>query len=283
MLISRLEGQPLHKKLNETETEKMSPSVQKLSLKLGNRLIPVTIYKYGTANDVFCFNMHDNEFTSVQAAKEVLSERGGTLMKIENFNQRIIRFKYNRKNYSFDANRIFSPEGIGQTLRELSRYSIGAALELEKFAKRLLSFIPDSASCLVALHNNFNSGFSVNSYTDKGKLKQNAREVFNNLSQDEDDIVFTTDSVLFKKMSDHGYNSIYQDNINAKKDGTLSVYYGEKEKRYINIETEHGRTQQYVEMLTHLFDVLKEEKIAKSALPPPDQANYKAPIVAVDN
>jgi hypothetical protein len=60
-------------------------------------------------------------------------------------------------------------------------------------------------------------------------------------------------------MADHGYNSIWQDNVNARKDGSLSVYCGEKGKRYINIETEHGRLNQYIEMLYKLLAILSEE------------------------
>jgi hypothetical protein len=44
------------------------------------------------------------------------------------------------------------------------------------------------------------------------------------------------------------------------KDGSLSVYYGDKNKRYINIETQHGKKDQYKEMLIKLLYVLDEEK-----------------------
>ena len=74
-----------------------------------------------------------------------------------------------------------------------------------------------------------------------------------------DDIVLTTDSVLYKKMADRGYNSIWQDNERAKKDGSLSVFYGENNKRYVNIETQHGRLSQYIEMFSKLLDILNDE------------------------
>ena len=61
-------------------------------------------------------------------------------------------------------------------------------------------------------------------------------------------------------MSGYGYNSILQDNIKVNKDGSLSVYYGELNKRYINIETQFGKTKQYAEMLNKLLYILDEEK-----------------------
>ena len=51
-------------------------------------------------------------------------------------------------------------------------------------------------------------------------------------------------------------NSILQDNKRAKKDGSLSVWSGENGRRYINIETEHGRFNKYVEMMKKVLEVL---------------------------
>lgn len=279
----KLQGQSFIDSTAPVVVKKLSPAIQNLQLNVGPKKVPVTIYKYGDVNDVVCFNMHDNEFTSVEAAKEVLSERGGVIIKIENKKQRFINFKLNNKIYSFDANRIFSKEGIEQTLRDRGRYSPAAAREIEGFANKLLSLIPDTTSCIVALHNNFDADFSIKSYIPGGSLEKNAIAVFEDSLQDADDIALTTDSILFKKMAHFGYNSILQDNINVKRDGSLSVYYGEKGKRYINIETEHGRVQQYVEMLAKLYDILAEEKLTKSAHEATPQEEIKIQEKTVDN
>lgn len=283
LLAIKLQGQSFIDSTAPVVVKKLSPAIQNLQLNVGPKKVPVTIYKYGNVNDVVCFNMHDNEFTSVEAAKEVLSERGGVIIKIENKKQRFINFKLNNKIYSFDANRIFSKEGIEQTLRDRGRYSPAAAVEVENFAQKLLSLIPDTATCIVALHNNFDADFSIKSYTAGGSRKADAKDVYEDSLQDADDITLTTDSILFKKMADFGYNSILQDNINVKRDGSLSVYYGEKGKRYINIETEHGRVQQYVEMLAKLYDILAEEKLTKSAHEASPQEELKIQEKTVDN
>lgn len=283
LLAIKLQGQSFIDSTAPVVVKKLSPAIQNLQLNVGPKKVPVTIYKYGEVNDVVCFNMHDNEFTSVEAAKQVLSERGGMIIKIENGKQRFINFKLNNKRFTFDANRIFSKEGIEQTLRDRGHYSTAAAAEIEGFANKLLSLIPDTTSCIVALHNNFDADFSIKSYIPGGSLEKNAIAVFEDSLQDADDIALTTDSILFKKMANYGYNSILQDNINVKKDGSLSVYYGERDKRYINIETEHGRVQQYVEMLTKLYDILAEEKLAKIPTEPPVKEEPVIPQKTVDN
>lgn len=61
-------------------------------------------------------------------------------------------------------------------------------------------------------------------------------------------------------MASFGYNSILQDNDNVFRDGSLSVYYGELNKRYVNIETQHGKNNLYQEMLAKLLSVLDNER-----------------------
>lgn len=204
--------------------------------------------------------MHDNEQSSVTAVKEVLALTGGTLIRIENRKQRVIRFKLNGVTYGFDPNRIYSKIGIEQTLRDNRKFSKQALTVVEKFGKDLLALIPDSTSCIVALHNNTNEAFSIKSYLPNGNREKDARAVYVNPEQDVDDIALTTDSLLYQKMADAGFNCIWQNNTRAKKDGSLSVYYGENGGRYINIETEHGRVEQYKVMFEKLLLILNEEK-----------------------
>lgn len=203
--------------------------------------------------------MHDNEDAAVEAAIAVLEAEGGTLIKLENQGQRVIRFKLGGITYGFDPNRIYDRIGIQQTLRDNKKTSPQAIAEIEKFAQYLLSFIPDSTSCIVALHNNTEGLFSIKSYTAGGNRQKDARAVFENPAQDIDDIALTTDSLLYQKMSDAGYNTIWQDNERAKKDGSLSIYCGERNLRYINIETQHGKVGQYIEMLGKLLMILANE------------------------
>lgn len=235
--------------------------------KLGDRTIPIKILQYGDVRDIVYINVHDSEPTSVEAAKLILEKTGGTLIRIENRAQRNIRFKLQNLTYMFDPNRIFSRAGISQTLKYTGRISNPAIDEIEKFGDRLLQFIPENVSCVIALHNNSNGAFSVVSYLPGNDRQGDARAVYADSLQDIDDIALTTDSVLYHKMADRRYNTIWQDNEKARKDGSLSIYCGEKNIRYINIETEHGKLNQHIEMLERLLQALTVNKNKSSALP----------------
>jgi hypothetical protein len=99
------------------------------------------------------------------------------------------------------------------------------------------------------LHNKTDGDFSVGSYIAGNKRSTEAKAVYADPAQDPDDLFLTTDAFLYNQLAEKKYNVILQDNRNAKKDGSLSVYCGEKGIRYLNCETEHGRTAQYLEML----------------------------------
>ena len=83
-----------------------------------------------------------------------------------------------------------------------------------------------------------------------GNIKEtDAKKISVNAFRDADDLFLTTDSILFHQLSAKNYNCIWQDNENVSKDGSLSVYCGENGIRYLNCETEHGKTGQYLEMI----------------------------------
>ena len=245
---------PTEHKVNFAAAETM------IQHQLGSRTIAFKVIQYGRSTSTCCINVHDNEATAVQAARAILEQQGGILIKIENNAQRYISFSFKGVQYSFDPNRIFSDVGIKQTLKANGKINPLAVAEVEKFAAHLLQLIPDSAACIIALHNNTDGDYSVKTYQPGGKRQFDAMKVYADTWQDVDDIALTTDEKLFNKMSGFGYNSILQDNVKVNKDGSLSVYYGELNRRYINIETQFGKTEQYKEMLAKLVYYLEEEK-----------------------
>lgn len=224
---------------------------------IGDRRLPVKIMQFGTSNGIVYINLHDNENSSVEAALVVLEQQGGTLIKIENNEQRVIAFRLMGQTYRFDPNRIYSRAGIEQTLRENRRYHPQAVKVIEQFSQELLGLIPDSTHCVIALHNNTDEAYSVKSYLPGHERAKDAMFVYCDSLQDPDDIFFTTDSSIYHAMAGYGYNAICQDNEKVKKDGSLSVYFGQIGRRYVNLETEHGRTGPYLEMLNRLVGWLE--------------------------
>lgn len=260
LLLFSASAQPNPEQLAISEA-RYFPLETKIYYQLGEKeIIPIRLIRYGNDQRYFCFNMHDNEFTAVQAARSVLETKGGVLLKIDNRGQRLIRFRLKGKAYAVDPNRVFSRTGIEQSLRENGPVDPGAIEAVERFGQRLLALIPDSISTVIALHNNTEGAYSVKSYLPGGERAKDALDVKAIPGQDEDDIVFTTDPGIFRAMANAGYNSILQDNEKVKQDGSLSVYFGNLKRSYVNIETQHGRKQQYAEMLEKLLDYLSEPR-----------------------
>jgi hypothetical protein len=237
-----------------------APAEKTIVHQLGDKTISFKVIQYGQSVNTCCINVHDNEATAVQAARAILEQQGGILIRIDNNAQRMISFPFKGVTYSFDPNRIFSETGIRLTLKAKGKINPLAIAEVQKFAAHLLQLIPDSASCIIALHNNADGDYSVKTYQPGGQRHSDAKKVYADTWQDVDDITLTTDETLFNKMSGFGYNSILQDNVKVDKDGSLSVYCGELNRRYINIETQFGKTVQYKEMLGKLLYYLDEEK-----------------------
>ena len=227
---------------------------------LAGNIVPIKIQQYGERTDIVFINLHDDEITSVDAAKRVLEEYGGLLIEIENNAQRNIPFKLDRYCYKVDPNRIFSVEGIKKSLEQLGRISGKAVDEVEKLGQRIIQLIPEEAKCIIALHNNTPDLFSVTEYAPGNKRSVDCKKVYINAEQDTDDFFLTTDNNLYEKLADKGFNTILQDNKNCTEDGSLSVYCGKKSIRYVNCETEHGKAAQYYEMMKALVAALPINK-----------------------
>lgn len=259
-LTTLFAGNPEPAMVSRTQTAMVyNPAEKTITHKLGSKQVNIKTIQYGTTNNIICINLHDDECTAVKAAQAVLEQKGGLLIRIENSAQRLISFPFRGVTYTFDPNRIFSRKGIEATLKSKGKITAEIVTEVEKFANKILQQIPDTANCVIALHNNTDGDYSVKTYQPGGGRQTDAKRVYADSWQDVDDITLTTDEKLFARMSGFGYNSVLQDNIKVLKDGSLSVYCGEKNKRYINIETQHGKNDQYKEMLTKLLYVLDEE------------------------
>ena len=227
---------------------------------LAGNIVPIKIKQYGERTDMVFISLHDDETTSVDAAKRILQEYGGLLIEIENKAQRNIRFKLGRHFFTVDPNTIFSKEGIKKSLQQLGRTSGKAVNEVEKLGQRIIRLIPEKTTCIISLHNNTPDLFSVMEYAARNKRSVDSKKVYVNPEQDLDDFFLTTDNNLYKKLADKGFNTILQDNKNCTEDGSLSVYCGKKNIRYINCETEHGKAEQYYEMMKTLVAALPSNK-----------------------
>ena len=214
---------------------------------LGSTQVAVQVSVYGDRRNVVMLNLHDDEITSVAAARNVLQTTGGTLVNINNNYERLVSFTMKGKTWQFDPNRMFTRNGIiSDMLKQNRSCNMAAVKAIEGFAKFLLTKIPKT-STLIALHNNDHQNFSIESYLDDSR-KKDVQAVHASEYHDEDNFFLTTDRKLFQSLRESGYNVILQ-HKKAADDGSLSVYFGRRNKSYVNVEAEAGKLKDQEQMI----------------------------------
>ena len=217
--------------------------------RLGDVDIGVVVYAYNNNPGIVLLSPHDDETTAIEVSKEALRKLGGTLIKINNKKQRLITFNIHGSSFQFDPNRIFTEKGIVTSLKKYGNYSPAAVTKINSFAKFILSKIPPGIRNVIALHNNHKGQYSIETYDNTGNLYRDSRAVYTDSSRDKDDFFLTTDEVFYNKIRGYRYNVILQNNNIAKDDGSLSIYFGRKNKSYVNVEAEHGKSDEQLKML----------------------------------
>jgi hypothetical protein len=205
------------------------------------------------------FNMHDDENTAVEAAKNIVKINGGTLVELKHTGERLISFHLNGTPYRFDPNRIFTPAGVTKTLLQYSQTSPEAEAEVSKFAQDLVSRFVTGMDVVVALHNNSNGGYSVASYMKGGEFEKDGAQVFMNPQRDLDDFFYVTEEKYFNALKAKGYNVVLQNNRSVTDDGSLSVYCGRQKITYINVEAEQGHQVEQEKMLAGLMYIISRQ------------------------
>jgi hypothetical protein len=226
-----------------------------ITYQLGSTAIQLEQTSYEGSSSLFIVHVHDNELTAKTAADTVLQQLGGILLSIKNRQDRLMNFNYKGRYYFFDPNRIFTPTGRTNTLTELSCYNKPSAVELKKFADYFLAKIAPQQT-IISIHNNTNNAYSILSYKQGEYLYKDAKAMHINPEQDIDDFFITTSLTIYNKLKKENYNAVLQHNIRTADDGSLSIYYGRKNKSYVNVEAEHGHLQQQTDMLLILAQIL---------------------------
>ncbi len=231
--------------------------------KLGDKTVKIVISKTSKRLSKFVyFNMHDNENTAVEAAKEIIKKFGGTIIELQNNGKRLINFSLKNKQFAFDPNRIFTKLGIEKTLKRNSEYTTEAEKETNKFAAKLKNILKNYR-LIVAVHNNTDENYSIKSYKTGEEFGSDAKLININSETDVDDFFFVTENSFFKFLKEKNQNVALQDNVNVNDDGSLSVYCGRHKIPYINVESEHGHLREQMKMLEILQDLTKNFNQAK--------------------
>jgi len=232
-------------------------SCQNFNLSLGSSKITFESIQFKTDSILFV-NLHHDEITSIKAIKAVLPKYYGKYVGLKNAGKREVSLFEKGKPLKFDPNRIYTQVGIEKTLRNYGSYSELNAKLLQSFSLDLLNRF-SKAELLIALHNNSNGGFSVNSILKEKQTKNDALQVFVNPVKDEDDFYYVTQKSEFDYFKSMGYNVVLQDNEKVEDDGSLSVWCGKNDIDYINVECQSGHLEEQMQMIREVFNVLRME------------------------
>jgi D-alanyl-D-alanine dipeptidase len=237
-------------------------------------------------------SVHDDENTAVEAAGDVLRDRGGRLIELRHTGAREIAFRLGGAAHRIDPNRIFTPAGRRATLESLSTWSQPADDVVAAFSDELLGAVGiDDADVVVALHNNTPDRYTAAAYLPGGALAADAARVHLRSGGDPDDFFFVTDPAVCDALVARGRSVILQNEATVADDGSLSVWCGRMGIPYVNVEAEHGHREEQAAMLRDLLDLLAtvEPRRGPRAVtePPPgcdlvDLATVD-PTIATDN
>lgn len=202
-------------------------------------------------------NLHDDESTSVDAALDVVRQRGGRVVELVHSSDRNLTFSVGGRPFVADPNRMFTEAGRRRTLAALSSDDPGARRALAAFADSVLAVYTSSApGVVVTLHNNTSDRYSARSYQPGGEYASDAQAVTVHPGSDPDDFFFVTDRALYDALAGRGFNAVLQDNAAATDDGSLSVWAAQHGVPYVNVEAEHGHRAEQARMIAALADVL---------------------------
>jgi hypothetical protein len=241
---------------SQTDSSVDAPVVASYYFDWGKDSSEILVSQYGSRKGLVIIHLHDDEISSSEAAKKVLVQTGGILIELQNHEKRLVSFKKNGKKFQFDPNRIFTAKGRSQNLRYLNKTVTPAAItSVKKFAAFILQKIPKSVVTLVAVHNNKNGNYSINSY--KPGTSKDVLKWYKNPKRDPDNFFIVNNNEMFKGIKKRGFNAILQNSLKVTDDGSLSIYYGKKNLVYVNIETQKGNLDEQVKMLNAVFSILR--------------------------
>lgn len=214
--------------------------------------------KVDSVSNIYVINVHENENTSVMALQNSGNIMQCKLLYLHQYGKRNIAYsQHGIDTFHFDPNRIFTTQGIRNTLETNSHYDNSAALYAQQIADTVLQWL-QPALFIIALHNNSDQNYSILSYRRKGIYATDAARHYINPEMDTDDFVFTTDEQLYKWLKKRNINAVLQNNVGVTDDGSLSVYFKYGQIPYVNIEAEHGHSNQQAEMINNIFLYLRE-------------------------
>lgn len=239
--------------IEKDSLEKLPKKVKKIKLGKENCKFVLT-KKTNAIATLFC--VHDNENTSIDAFNSLSNANQFNLIELNQHEERLIKYQDKDGIILFDPNRIFTKIGIEKTLEMYNKTAEKKYVKkVQKFSKKLLSFVLKNKKSpyIVAIHNNTNDNFSIQSYIDS----KDTQEIYINPNEDMDDFAIVTEAVDFEYFKSKKLNVVLLGK-DFEDDGSLSVYCQINHIPYINLEAENGHVAKQTQMLQATYDLLRK-------------------------
>lgn len=259
---------PLAAQDRPRESNRAPAPASGFEIPLGESSVEFFVEGDPSVNSPLVISLHRNENTAFPVVREILAKEPGRFIGIRTPGERRLNLKGGSRAFSIDPNRLFSRAGIEADLRKFSFFKEEIAREIETFAAgyvKRTGLAPGRV--VIAVHNNTDGGYSLESYRKGGAEEAAAAEVHRVEAIDPDDFMLVTHPRHFTALKEAGFNVILQDNAGAPDDGSLSVYCGRQGIEYINVEAEFGSREEQERMLRAAFALAAGKAPAAAKLP----------------
>ena len=215
---------------------------------LGDLELNLVRYSYNTPSINF-LAIHDNEDTGVKAAFDYIAMNGGSILDCQYGGARNFKFTEDNITYQTDPNSIYTDEGISIGLEKYGASSEAVIAEMKNTGKTIMkTYNHDKHGYIFTLHNNADGGFGIQSYLPENELGSTADSVHVNYEMDEDDMILVTELSIFNLLKKENVNVVLQAQ-EAVDDGSLSIYAMQNHIPYINVEVQHGHTDENLRLI----------------------------------
>lgn len=246
---------------------------------IGETPITIEIIQSDREGALF-FHPHEDEKTAYEYTKKIIHQYGGKLVSIKQQGKRLLEITHQGNIYRVDPNRIFSKQGIKDSLMKYGKFNKEVAQSVQEFADRVSRLV--AAKLVIAVHNNYDKNYNITSYKNSDAVKH----YYQNPKQGTGEFFYTTDERFFNFAKVAGYNVVLQSD-KVKNDGSFSVYAALQGVEYVNLEVKRGDDSLEVAMLSFLLRYFANQyqdspKHSWSALKAGDTIDLIAPSSATD-
>jgi hypothetical protein len=227
-------------------------TVKKSFFRLGSKVITLNKFISQQQQPFLMVNLHNDEESLIDKAKEVLAIRGGQLVVLENQGNKLIEAEVLDRMVVFDPSHIFT--NYGRKFKPKK----GVNFKIDQHVRQFADFITnelDDGKNVVDLHSHSEQDKPISHYKKELRKFKDVKAVHHNAAMDEGDYFLTSDEDVFEKLKSRGFNVVLQSSTKLKELGMLDDFCQKMKSKYLLLATRtgHGSVQEL--MLNALYEV----------------------------